>query len=185
MFQAIVIASALFFQTSLLHAAPLHGVDLAKKINVNGKALLLNGMGVRKATFLQVKVYVAGLYLETLSKDPKNILNSSQLKKVEMHFLHRVPSEKLVTAWNESFSKNCEKDCDALKPVLSELNSMMVDVEPGDALSLTFLQDGVEVKVKNQPSKLIRSKEYSKLLLTTWLGSNPPNEDLKTGLLGL
>src|SRR5207247_9289332 len=51
-------------------AGELAGVTLPDRIQVDSRTLVLNGMGLREATFLKVDVYVAGLYLETTSSDP-------------------------------------------------------------------------------------------------------------------
>ena len=50
------------------------GVSLPEKATVEGRTLILNGMGLRKATWLRVKVSVAGLYLEEKSLDAEDIL---------------------------------------------------------------------------------------------------------------
>jgi len=52
---------SLFFTLSL-SAATLDGISFADKVNVEGKELVLNGIGIRKATFLKIKVYYGGLY---------------------------------------------------------------------------------------------------------------------------
>jgi hypothetical protein len=171
--------------THVVGAAVLDGVTLVDKIQVKGNALTLNGMGTRKATFLKVKVYVAGLYLQALSQDANQILNSNQIKKVDLHFVHDVSASKLSNAWNESFEKNCKVNCDSLKPTLLKLNSLMEDVQSGDNLGLTFFPNHVEVSIKNKPGTQLEGAEFSKILLASWLGQNPPNSELKEGMLGL
>jgi len=41
----------------------MQGTSLPRACQVNGSDLKLNGLGVRKATFLKVNVYVAALYV--------------------------------------------------------------------------------------------------------------------------
>src|SRR5689334_13933681 len=83
-------------------AATSGEINIPKQTLVDKRTLLLNGTGMRKATIFKVKVYSAALYLEKLSHDPKEILNSNQMKKVELHFVHDVPADKMKNAWNES-----------------------------------------------------------------------------------
>ncbi len=165
-------------------AKELNGVTMPDTMSVAGKSLTLNGLGMRLATFLKVKVYVGGLYLETPSKNAEEILASPQLKHVEMKFLRDVAASKMSGAWNESLEKNCKTGCDALKPLVEKLNATMADMKEGDTMSFSILPDGVEATVKGQKKDKIVSAELSKLLLTTWLGPNPPNDEIKDGMLG-
>jgi hypothetical protein len=166
-------------------AAELDGVTLPDKIQVGGKPLLLNGMGTRKATLFKVKVYVAGLYVQTLSHNAAEILDSNQLRRIDLHFVHDVSAEKLANAWKESLEKNCPGHCETYQPVLAQLNALMKDVQKGDVMTVTFFPQAIEVSLKNQPPTRIQSVGYPKLLLQSWLGEFPPNSDLKEGLLGL
>ena len=159
-------------------------VEMPDTIRVGTHVLTLNGMGTRKATIFKVKVYTAGLYLESSSSNPTDILNSEQLKRVEMHFVHDAPADKIRKAWNDSYSVNCKVDCEALKPALEELNASMVDMKPGDRMTFTFYPDSLEVQVKGNPSFRLGNKEFQKVVLASWLGAEPPNQELKEGLLG-
>src|SRR5690349_2730823 len=66
------------------------GVKLPDAIEVATRPLKLNGMGLREATFLNIDVYVAGLYLETASSDPVAILQSTQVKRLVIRFVRDV-----------------------------------------------------------------------------------------------
>ena len=52
-----------------LYSATQNKVTMPDTISIKGADLVLNGLGTRKATWLRVKVYVGGLYLEKKSKD--------------------------------------------------------------------------------------------------------------------
>ena len=82
-------------------AGMLQGVTLPDTATVAGKRLVLNGMGMRQATFLKVDVYVAGLYLEQPSSDPGLILQSKQTKQIVLKFVRDVGRGDIVKAWNE------------------------------------------------------------------------------------
>ncbi len=69
---------------SPVRAATLSGVNMPDQKTVNGKTLVLNGLGMRTATFLKVKVYVIGLYLESKSSDDKAII-SKQLSEIDCY----------------------------------------------------------------------------------------------------
>ena len=167
------------------YSKTLDSVQMPEKVKVGTRPLVLNGMGTRKATFLKVKVYVAGLYLESPSKDPSQILDSNQFKRLDMQFVHDAPVEKINSAWSDSFKVNCKTQCEELRPSLEKLNGFMASMKENDRMLFTFYPDALEIRVKDQPPQRIEGKEFQRIILATWLGAEPPNESLKTGLLGL
>lgn len=169
---------------SLTFASEMAGVSMPDEVLVDKKKLLLNGLGLRKATIFKVKVYVAGLYLEKKSSDPDAILNSSEVKKVSMRFVRDVKAKDIINAWNESVKQNCLEKCEGHVNSLHALNSAMEDMHEGESMSFTFSGDKIEVDVKNKKHLSLNGKSFSKLLLTTWLGEKPPNKELKDGMLG-
>ncbi|HIO69080.1 MAG TPA: hypothetical protein EYG58_00830, partial [Nitrospirales bacterium] len=71
-------------------AAELAGITMPESISVGEKTLVLNGLGLREATFLKFDVFVGGLYLEQKTHDPNKIIQSQQMKQVAMHFVRNV-----------------------------------------------------------------------------------------------
>jgi hypothetical protein len=167
-----------------VHAGTLQGITMPDQVTVEGKTLVLNGMGLREATILKVSVYVAGLYLENKSQDADAILKSNQVKKIDLHFLRDVKADQLRDAWKEGFDKNCPKPCTVLQERLATLNSYMSDMKNGDAMSFTFLPGRVDVAVKGKTMGSISGDDFAKVLLSIWLGPSPPNKALKLGMLG-
>jgi hypothetical protein len=163
----------------------IEGVNLPETVSFKGTKLHLNGVGIRKASVLvvKIKVYAAGLYLEKKSSDPHQILSSNQIKQVNMHFLRDVPAKKISNAWTEGFENNCTSRCNEMKPALDKLNAAMTDMKSGNVLSLTFLPDSLWVQVPEKDPVQIEGKEFQKIILSNWLGPKPPNEDLKEGML--
>jgi Chalcone isomerase-like len=52
------------------------GAEFPDSLSSDGVELLLNGLGVRKATFLNIEVYVAALYLPQKSTNAAQILGT-------------------------------------------------------------------------------------------------------------
>lgn len=169
---------------SAASAAELAGVSFPDRAHLGERELVLNGLGLREATFLKVNVYVAGLYLERRAADADAILDSSESKRLILRFLRSVSREKIVEAWNEGFRKNAATVLPALKERLERFNGWMRDVEKGQELSFTFLPQGVEVAVGAEIRGTVEGDDFSKALLSVWLGPEPPNAGLKEGLLG-
>jgi len=178
------LALALFL-SSLAAARELAGVTLPDRAVVAGKAVLLNGMGIRKATFLKVKVYVAGLYLETKSADPAVVIASVQAKRLVLQFVRDVSRDQIVDAWEEGFQKNGGKDLPGLRARIRKLDSFMTDFRSGDALTFTYVPgSGVQIAVKGAALGTLPGEDFARTFFSIWFGPDPPNEELKAGLLG-
>lgn len=166
-------------------AGKLAGVTLPDDVSVGGRTLVLNGLGLREATVLMVDVYVAGLYVEAKSSDPKAILRADQTKQLVMRFVRSVGKEKLAEAWTEGFDKNAGDQRAALASDLAKLNAAMTDVKKEDRITLTYQPDtGVAVSVKGKNDVVIPGADFQRVLFSIWLGPNPPNVALRDGLLG-
>jgi hypothetical protein len=166
-----------------LSAATLDGITFADKASVEGKELVLNGIGIRKATFLKIKVYYGALYLEAKSKDATSFIAASTPKQIVMHFVREVDAKKLRDAFVEGMEA-ANKNFEALKPTLEKFNSTIPDVKKDDLILITFLADGVLVNAKGKLSEKIPGADFSKALLNIWF-TNARDENLKNGLLGL
>jgi hypothetical protein len=174
--------------TALVIAAPalcgnLDGITMPETATVGEQALKLNGMGTRKATFLKVKVYVMGLYLEEKSSDGQAIAASDQAKKIVMHFVRDVAASDLQDAWQEGFQKNAA-DFNAIKSQIHQFHEMQSSVKAGDQIVLEFLDENVAVTVKGEEKGTITGRAFQQALLLIWLGPEPPNKEIKTGVLG-
>jgi len=169
-----------------VRAAELYGVAMPDSVSVDGKPLQLNGLGPRKATVFKVKVYVAGLYVDAKSNDGAAILASSGSKKLDLKFVREVEAGKIRDAWSEGLDKkeNCGGDCAPFQAKLAQLNAGMVDMKVGDTMSFLFRPSGVTVEVKGEVKPEIPGADFARALLSIWLGPNPPNSELKKGLLG-
>jgi hypothetical protein len=164
-------------------AKEVAGVSLPETTTVDGKALKLNGMGLRKK--MVFKVYVAGLYLETPSKDAASVISSDQVKRMQLSVLRSLSSHQVSEAIEEGFEKNSKASLGALKARLEKLETMIPNVEKGDQILLTYEPGkGTVVSAKNAEKGVIEGKDFADALFSVWLGSSPVQEDLKEALLG-
>jgi hypothetical protein len=173
---------------SLLLAVPalakeFKGVKMPDSIEVGGKTLKLNGMGLRtKAIF---KVYVAGLYLEEPSQDPGLIISKDQARQVEMVMLRDLEKAKITEAIQQGFEKNNADKMPALKDRLAKLSASVPDLKDGQILKLTYVPGkGTTVKGGAGAETTIEGKDFADALFGVWLGKSPVDEDLKQGMLG-
>jgi hypothetical protein len=182
--KAAVLALALGLVTALpALGKEVAGVSLPETTTVDGKALKLNGMGLRKK--MVFKVYVAGLYLETPSKDAASVISSDQIKRMQLSVLRSLSSHQVNEAIEEGFEKNSKANMAALKARLEKLGTMIPNVEKGDQILLTYVPGkGTVVSAKNAEKGVIEGKDFADALFSVWLGANPVQEDLKEALLG-
>ncbi|MCB0320118.1 MAG: chalcone isomerase family protein [Bdellovibrionales bacterium] len=160
------------------------GVHFAQSVQVGDVLLQLNGTGTRKATLLRVKVYAAALYVSNKSPQPETLLRLTTPSVVSMQFLRSVSAERLREGWKEGVLKNTSSSPELVR-ALNQFNDAMRDVVDGDKVVLTlFPNERVEVRIAGDAPVVIESTLFPMALLRVWLGSFPPNEDLKRGLLG-
>lgn len=180
-FLALVLLSLI---TTVAVAAEKGGVTMPDSVQVSGTTLVLNGMGIREATVFKVDVYVAGLYLESKSSDGAAIAKSTQKRRLVLHFVRDVDRGDIVKAWNEGFEKNAGNKA-ALQARIDRLNGWMSNMAKGQTLTFTYENGkGLEVNVNGQKKGTIEGDDFAEGFFLIWLGANPPNAGLKSGLLG-
>lgn len=164
-------------------ARELKGISMPDRITIEGKQLVLNGMGLRtKMTF---KVYVAGLYLENATQNANMIVSSEQIRRVEMVMMRDLEKAKISEAVNSGFEKNSKSKMPSLKARLDQFNAGLTDLKEGDKLVITYVP-GKGINVQSGAKTIaIEGKDFADALFAVWLGQYPVDEDLKDGMLGL
>ena len=165
-------------------AAECLGVTLPDKFQLGNEPLVLNGLGARLATMLKVKVYVAGLYLKARSHDPKAIIATDQPRHLELHFIRDVDRKEITDAWTDGFKKNSGDKFASLSSDINKLNEAMTDLPSGSRLTFSYQPGvGTTVLINDEKKAVIQGADFASALIAIWLG-DPPNKEVKTGLLG-
>ena len=86
-------------------------------------------------------MYVAGLYLESPSKDSDAILASDRAKAIRMHFLRDLTKPQLVDALREGFEANAP-DKTGQRAEFNKMLALITDVKEGDSLTFAYLPEG-------------------------------------------
>jgi hypothetical protein len=185
MIRTLLIATSLMLATTAAYAKECLGVSFPDRMRVDSGELTLNGLGVRKATFLKVNVYVAALYSQQPSRDPKALLAKSGPDELILQFVRNVGVDDLTKAWNEGFERNSKQQLPAFKDRIAKLNSWMSEMKTGQRLAFIRRPGaGIEVNVNGAVKGTIEGDDFARALLAIWLGETPPNPELKSGLLG-
>ena len=178
-----IVAAAL--TAGAAHGKECKGVTFPDQAQVEGSNLTLNGLGLRQATFLKVNVYVAALYVAKTSSDPAAILGSGAPSELILQFVRDVGADDLRKGWSEGFEKNSKGQLPALKDRIAMLNGWMADVKTGERLTFTNKPGaGVTVNVNGAVKGTIKGDDFAKAFLSIWLGADPPNPEIKAGMLG-
>jgi hypothetical protein len=158
------------------------GVVAPPTIQVEGKALQLMGMGLRKK--LWFKVYLASLYLETPTEDPSQVISSDQIKRVQMNMLRDLDRGKIVEAVQEGFQRNSGPQMPALQERLDRFLRAVPDLRGGQTIVITYLPGrGTLIKAGSGEEVSLPGKDFADALFSVWLGKQPVDGDLKQEML--
>ncbi len=165
-------------------AGTLAGVTLPDKAEVDGKSLVLNGMGLRKKLF--IKVYVAGLYLPQKEKAPAKVLGADVPRRMVLHFIYNVDKGQMCEAWEDGLTANTPNASAEVKKNFATLCGWMDGVGEGQKLVMTYVPGmGTTVEVAGKVKGTLPGKPTADAILSTWIGKNPdPGEDFKKAVLG-
>jgi hypothetical protein len=166
-------------------AAECLRVTLPDSVHIGGRALVLNGMGVREATVFDVDVYVAGLYIEHRSANDDEIVASDTAKRLVLRFVRDVGRDQLVEAMTDGFRRNAGAALGALQGRLDRLNAALTAMTNGQSATFTYVPGaGLEIAIGGRARATIGGADFARVFFSIWLGPHPPNAGLKRGLLG-
>lgn len=165
-----------------LFAGELAGVTMDDSIQIGGKTVTLTGMGIRTKTFLKVKVYVAGLYMEKPSTSTVDIIGSDQARAMVMSFLYKkVEGEKLQAGWREGFEANTPSAGPDLKKRMDQFVSVFSTAAmKGDSYIFAYEPGkGTTITLKGEIKATIPGADFASALIAIWFGDKLGDGGLK------
>ena len=182
-FLSLTVVLAVTLSAVDLCAASLAGVTMPDTVQVAGKTLVLNGLGLRSK--YMVKVYVAGLYLEQKSSDANAIIKVDAPKRIVLQFVHGASKSQMTDAFNESFNDNTPDAMKTMKPDIDKLLGAIDAVKVGDQMVFTYVPGtGTTFAQGGQDKVTIPGAPFGQVMFSVWLGPKPPTADCKKGMLG-
>ena len=186
-----VLASAalvLFLCAASAGAAPARecdGVTFPEHLQAHGETLTLNGLGLRKATLFGIKVYVGALYVAHPTSDAAAILSSKEPTQIELRFVFHVTAGQLRDAWREGFEKSAHGQLPQLQSRIAQLDGWMTGVGSGQRMTFLHIPGvGIQYSLDGAVQGTISGDDFATAFLAIWLGSSPPSQALRAGLLG-
>ena len=166
-------------------AKEISGLKFPDEMQVEGKAVVLNGAGFREGGVNRTKAYAVGLYLESKSKNHLKILRSKEIKHLVLKFVANVSRESLVEVWSVGFKQHGGEQIGGQNDRLKTLNSYMISLNQGDAAEFTHVAGkGLSVMVKGDPKGVIEGDDFARVFFSIWLDSPPLEFKLRNNLLG-
>jgi len=148
-------------------------------VSAFNKTLQLNGVGIRKATWFKVKVYYGALYVEKKTSNVDELLQ--QDSQIEMVFVRDVTKKKLIKGFEEGLKSNKLQNIEYKNLILKAFENFK-EIKEGQKITFLLSKNSVNIKYPGSDSNLT-SKIDLRQLLKLWI-HNPPNKELKNGLLG-
>ncbi|MEM9189080.1 MAG: chalcone isomerase family protein [Myxococcota bacterium] len=176
----LALMGLMLFSPNRAEAKRCAGVTMPDSLEVNGQELQLNGMGLREVSFMNIDVFVAGLYLEEASRSSTSILRSRRLKRIVLHFLRDAPRDRMNDAFREKFEGA------GLQSRFQQFTRLMPEeISEGTEIAMTHLPgEGLEVRVGTRVRGVVRGDHFASTFFELFLGSDVEDEDLRDGLLG-
>jgi hypothetical protein len=161
------------------------GIDFPDHAIVDGTELTLNGIGLHKATFLRVDVYVGALYVAATSRDPLALIDSGSPQELILQFLRSVSVRDVRDQWTKDFVHVVPDRPASLMQRVATLNTWLSDIKTGQRM--TFVREpgaGIKVFIGGVLKGTIPGDDFSRVFMSIWLGAAPPSASLRAGLLG-
>jgi hypothetical protein len=182
---------SLAFGASTLVAAPEQVTEPASGVAFDAASgdLKLLGVGLRTKTFLRVKVYAVGLYVDPAGLAAhrgkgafpalfRDLVSGDFRREIRMKFVRSsVTADQIRGAFRESLAGADRTRVEAFLAYFGETKA-------GDEYVLRWLPGGVlETTVAGQAKAPIADRAFASAVFGIWLGERPIQEDIKQGLV--
>jgi hypothetical protein len=181
----ICVCFILMLAVQSVAAREIAGVAVPESVTLKNKALVLNGVGIRKKFFM--KIYVCALYLSAKHTAASEILADQEAKRIVMSFLYKeVGVERQVEGWNKGFrDNNTAEELKGLQDRINLFNSLFTTVRKGDVIRFDYMpEEGTQVWINDSLNGTVPGEDFFVALLKIWLGPKPAEADLKDAMLG-
>lgn len=183
MFLAVLVALLCILPNSAF-GADVAGVHFADQITVGSSTLALNGVGVRRVTIFQVKVYVAGLYLAQPTRDAAEVLRTDRPKYYLAVMKRDVSRDDTAPVFRAGIERSAGADLGAIRLEIAAFEQWVPSMSSGQALSVAFTPDsGVIVKSTARSEAFQGSVKFGTALFGMWVGPTATDTDLRAALL--
>ena len=181
-----IVLFCLFISAGSAIAYTAGGVTLPDKMEVAGKALLLNGAGVR--TKFVLTLYASGLYLKAKNADANKVLQANEAMVIRLKIISRfITSEKMIAVAQKGFHNSAGGNMAALQPQIQQfMSAFKQKIIKGDEFDFIYTPaTGTQIIKNGKVLAIIKSLPFKKALFGIWLSNRPAQQSLKNEMLGV
>lgn len=165
-------------------AAECEGVTYPDTTTVDGKTLVLNGMGIRTATVFNVNVYMAGAYVTKKSTSSKELLDLSKPIKVVLTFMRNVSKNKVVGAYQENLDRAPDGVRENITKDYENIMEKLQSVKKGDTHVFTYIPGtGMQIETIGKHRTTITNPTMIEYFLGLYIGPNPNYQKMRDGVV--
>ena len=158
-------------------ALEVSGFEFADAITVDGRPLVLNGVGLRSVFIM--KVFLGALYVPERSRDPATLRGQSGPRRLQMRMLVDMTPERIFKSL-ESGDRHAP-----VVPGFEEAIAAVGPVRKGGALDMDLIDGRLRFTVNGLARGAIHEGDQAfQSIMKAWLGERPLDRELKLGLLG-
>jgi hypothetical protein len=187
------IARRTLLASALLLALPARAAKIADqhfddRIRLADHDLVLNGVGVRAVAWFTG--YAAGLYLLQKSPSAERVLAAPGPKRLQMKLLVEVEAKEFVKAFDKGMRRNLPPAVHAaMQPRIERFDGHIHRIgvlKKGDVVDLDFVPGtGTLLRLNGKPGgDAVPGEDFYAGLLAIFVGQDPVDQRLKSGLLG-
>ena len=160
------------------------GVHFADRVTLDGESLLLNGVGTRRVTIFNVKVYVAGLYIRERTRSGAEVLRPDRRKYFVAVMKRDVSRDDTAPIFREGIERSARADSDALRSEILAFERWIPSMREGQQLMVAFTpSSGVAVRSTAKGEPFRGSIRFGTALFGMWIGPRAKDTDLRESLL--
>jgi hypothetical protein len=155
------------------------------RVEAGGRTLHLNGWGLCEWGVFNWDLYYAALHCEQTSRSGSKLVKLDRGYQIHLHFLRELTRDQMRKAFRASAEANAGKKLPRYSKRLNQLLAWMRTVEKGDDLRFVYLPGrGTTVSFNGKLAGTIPGADWARFFLDLYVGSKPPTQALRKGLLG-
>lgn len=170
-------------------ARTVEGHRYDEQLTLDGKALVLNGAGVRQVAWF--KSFTVGLWVSQRSNDPQRLMAGDGPKRLRMApLIDKIDSDLLAKALYDGVAKRVPET--ARERMMGHMDTLAKQIRAlgsfrdTDAIDVDYLPGkGMQLRLNGQPKgEPILDADLFAAILSIYIGDQPVDKKLKPVLLG-
>jgi hypothetical protein len=165
-------------------ARTILSVDVPEERTIDGTTLKLNGAGVRTATVLKVRIYVAAFYSTAPLRTEEDVLASPGPLYLHLTYVRAFDKDRVQRAWVWQFEQSVKANYDGFERDKAALINSFGELKKFGTEAIELVGDETKIFDDGVLKATIKGRDFQKAFLSMWFGKEPVMPELKRLLLG-